>query len=104
MNREQVRKLKKQGYSQKVIMDRYRQEAIDQGFSEGIKHTYKVVLLLTAYALNNHLGLGKKRLPEVMNKIMLYIDSFNTQNLFRGDLPVIASEMKKIGFDIEDFN
>jgi hypothetical protein len=104
VNREQSRALKKKGYSQKVIMSRYRQEAIDQGFNEGIKHTYKVILLLTAYALNNHLHLGKKRLPEVMNKIMLYIDSFNTQNLFRGDLPVIASEMKKLGFDIEDYN
>jgi hypothetical protein len=104
MNREQSRKLKKQGYSEKIIMSRYRQEAIDQGFNEGIKHTYKVVLLLTAYALNNHLGLGKKRLPEVMGKIISYIDSFNTQNLFRGDLPVISSEMKKLGFDIENFN
>ena len=103
MNREQSRMLKKKGYSQKAIMDKYRQDAIDQGFTEGIKHVYKVTLLLTAYALNNDLHFGRKRLPEIMNKILSYIDSFNTQNLFRSDLPVIASKMKKLGFDIEKF-
>ena len=39
-----------------------------------------------------------------MDVIISYIDSFNTQNLFRSDMPVIASEMKKLGFDIENFN
>ena len=100
MNREQLRKLKKQGCNQKIIMDRYRQDAYDQGHRDGVKHTYKTILLLTAYALNNRLHLGRKRLPEIMDAIISYIDSFNTQNLFRGDLPVIASEMKKLGFDI----
>lgn len=104
MNREQSRVLKKKGYSQKVIMSRYRQEAYEQGHRDGVRHTYKTTLLLTAYALNNHLHLGKKRLPEIMDVIISYIDSFNTQNLFRSDMPVIASEMKKLGFDIENFN
>jgi hypothetical protein len=103
MNREQSRALKKKGCSQKIMMSKYRQDAIDQGFTEGIKHVYKVTLLLTAYALNNDLHLGRKRLPEIMGKILSYIDSFNTQNLFRSDLPVIASKMKKLGFDIEKY-
>ena len=104
MNRKQSRKLEKQGFSQKIIMSRYRQDAYDQGHRDGVKHTYKTTLLLTAYALNNHLHLGRKRLPEIMGVILSYIDSFNTQNLFRNDMPVIASKMKKLGFDIEDFN
>lgn len=85
-------------------MSRYRQDAYDQGHRDGVKHVYKTVLLLTAYALNNDLHLGRKRLPEIMGKILSYIDSFNTQNLFRSDMPVIASNMKKLGFDIEKYN
>ena len=89
--------LKKKGFSQKAIMDRYRKEAIDQGFGEGIKHTQTVILMMTAYVLHTHLGLGKKRLPEIMWWIQENIKSFGSGHLTKLDIPVIKEELKKCG-------
>lgn len=97
MNRKEVRALKKQGYSQKVIMDRYRKEAHDQGFCNGIKHTQSVIMMMTAWVLHEHLGLGPKRLPEIMRLIELNISCFGTDHLTRADIPTIQAELRKCG-------
>lgn len=99
MNREQARMLKKKGFSQKAIMDRYRKEAVDQGFGEGIRHTQTVIMMMTAWVLHEHLGLGPKRLPEIMNLIKLNIECFGTGHLTKLDIPTIKKELKKCGCD-----
>ena len=104
MNRNQVRKLRKKGYSDKLIMSRYRQEVHDQGFDNGVRHTYRMLLLITAYILRDQLGLGQKRLGIIMSRILNTIDCFNTKNLTPSDLHLMASELKAIGFDIEKYS
>ena len=93
MNREQVRKLKEQGYSQKVIMDRYRQEAIDQGFSEGIKHTYKSVITILFYVIKNHLRISRENYQSLFLRCMENIDAFRTGQLKPSDVELMKKEI-----------
>ena len=97
MNREESRLLKKQGYSQNSIMKKYREEAYNQGFCDGISHTQSVIMMITAYVLHNHLGLGKKRLPEIMHWIREDIASFKSGHLSKADIPLIKEELKQCG-------
>lgn len=101
MNRTERRKLAKQGYSQKSIMSQYRSDAYEQGFTDGIKHTQTVVMMMTAYALHTHLGLGKKRLPEIMHWIQEDITSFETGHLTVDDIPAIKEELKQCGCEFK---
>ena len=79
VNRKERRRMEKLGYSKKEIMDRYAQDTFEKGFSAGIKHTADSIMIITAYNLHTHLGLGKQRLPEIMYWINESIDSFNTR-------------------------
>lgn len=49
-------------------------------------------------------GLGKKRLPEFMDKILRTIDAFRTEHLTPNDLYEMRDECQKYGFDIEKWN
>lgn len=93
MNREQSRALKKKGYSQKVIMSRYRQEAIDQGFSEGIKHTYKAVITILFYVIKNHLRISKENYQSLFLRCMSNIESFKTGQLRPSDIDLMKQEI-----------
>lgn len=97
MNRADRRKLEQKGYSQKSIMNKYRNEAYEQGFSDGIRHTQSTIMMMTAYVLHTHLGLGKKRLPEIMYQIQEDIISFETGHLTVSDIPAIKEELKQVG-------
>ena len=100
MNRAERRRLKKQGVSEMSIMEQYRKEAYDAGAKDGIKHSYKMVILLAAYTARIYFNLGKKRLPEFMDRLLKNIDSFRTGQLEPRDMDEIAKECKEYGFDI----
>lgn len=104
MNRAERRKLEKRGISQESIMERYRREAYDQGSRDGVKFSYKMILLLCAYTARIYFDLGKKRLPEFMDRLLKNIDSFRTGQLESKDLEEISKECKEYGFDIEGWN
>jgi len=100
MNRADRRKLKKKGFSEASIMNQYRKEAYDAGARDGVRHSYKMVILLAAYTARIYFDLGKKRLPEFMDRFLKNIDSFRTGQLQPEDMDAIAEEVKKYGFDI----
>ena len=79
MNRKERRKLLRDGVNPKTVMDKYRDDTLEQGFQAGIRHSCIAIMTITAYNLHTHLGLGRKRLPEIMNWINESIDAFNTR-------------------------
>lgn len=95
MNRKERRKLLRDGVNPKQVMDKYTKELYEQGFHDGIEHTATSILIITAYCLHNHLGLGQKRLPEIMQWIGLNIDSFNTGQLQAEDIQLMKEELEK---------
>ncbi len=101
MNRQERRKYEKQGFSQKSIMNKYRNDAYEQGFKDGIKHSCNCILMLTAYAIKTHLGLGKKRLPKLMHYIENNITSFSSGHLSIEDISTIQEELRSVGCEFK---
>lgn len=60
----------------------------------------EVILTMVAYTIQYKLGLGKKRLPEIMGYIMDNIDAFNTGHLNHEDFKYIKKELKE-KYDVE---
>ena len=59
MNRKERREYERK-YGQAFTMQKYRDDAFNNGFKEGVNTTYCVVMNMVAYSLNYKLGLGKK--------------------------------------------
>lgn len=97
MNRTQRRNLLQKGYNPKSVMDQYRKETYEQGFRDGIHHCAITILIITADVLHTHLGLGSKRLPEIMHQIHENIDAFNTGHLQPNDIFTLKEELAKVG-------
>ena len=63
------------------------------------KHDYiNIILTMVAYTINYKLGIGKKRLPEIMQAILNNIDSYNTGYLLPENFDIIKAEVEKLGF------
>lgn len=101
MNRSQRRNLLQKGYNPKAVMDQYRKEVYEQGFKDGIHHSGISIMIITADVLHTHLGLGGKRLPEIMHQIHENIDAFNTGHLHPSDIDLIKAELAKVGCHFE---
>lgn len=97
MNRKQRRNMLQKGVNPKVVMDKYREDAYEQGFKAGIHHSATTIMIMTADVLHTHLGLGSKRLPEVVQQIHENIDAFNTGHLEPNDILLIKEELAKVG-------
>jgi hypothetical protein len=69
------------------IINEYRQKIVD--YTE-------VMVVITAYVLNLE-GYGKKRLPKIINRILMNIDSFRTGELTPEDYQIIRKEMEDMG-------
>ena len=83
--------------SEGLIMQR---KDIQKQFEKQKADMIDVVLTMTAYTIQYKLGLGKKRLPEIMNQIIDNIDAFNTGHLSKEDFETIKEMMKKYNFYI----
>ena len=101
MNREESRKLKKQGmsdYSIRLIeQDRAYKRGLEKGFQDGMKEAIDVMFYITAYTLNYKMELGRVRLPRVMRWIYNNIDAFRTGHLTSEDMDEIRKQMKALG-------
>ena len=104
MNRADRRKLEKKGVSNVSIMNQYRKEAEDTGYRQGIKHSYRIILLLTAYIAKLEFELDQDGLANFMNRLLQCIESFLTGQLEPGDIEAIKEEVKENGFDIGKVN
>lgn len=56
----------------------------------------EIIMTMTAYTLNGRLGLGKTRLPKIMNAIIDNIDSFRTGQLAPSDYDEIKKIVKEL--------
>ena len=95
MNRTERRKAERK-YGQAFSMQKYREEAIEEGRRQAIE----IILTMTAYTMNYKLGFGQKRLTEIISAIMLNIDSYRTGQLTPEDYDTIKADLAKKGIKI----
>lgn len=101
MNREEKRKALKsintpQKFTDAVSLALKKQrEDMQKDFEIQKQNVLDVILTMTAYTIQYKLGLGKKRLPEIIESIMINIDSFNTGQLTKEDYKTIQEDLKK---------
>ena len=79
----------------------FQRRDMEKKFEQQRKDMVDVVLTMTAYTIQYKLGLGKKRLPEIMGYILDNIDAFNTGHLTKDDFETIKEDLKKYNFYIE---
>lgn len=104
MNRKQRRDYAKQintfnklkGFESEFI--RLEKEKMQMELKRAKFEYLEVIMNMTAYTISYKLGLGKKRLPEIMDAILNNIDSFNSGHLSKEDYETIKEELKKQGF------
>ena len=101
MNREESRKLKKQGMSDYGIrlmeQDRAYKRGLEKGFKDGMLEAVDIMFYMTAYTLHYKLDYGKVRLTRVMRWIYKNIDSFRTGQLTTEDMNEIRKQMIDMG-------
>lgn len=97
INRQKRREYEKK-YGKEFTMKKYREEAVAAGAREGARTAIDVILYMVSYTLNYKLGLGKKRLPEIMYHILDNIDAYNTGHLTHEDYIEIKKQMNELGF------
>ena len=100
MNRKQRREYEKK-YGTVFTMQKYRDDAFNAGFKEGVNATYAVVMNTVAYTLNYKLNMGRKRLPEMMKFIADNVDSFRTGQLDSDDYKEIKKKVQKLGIYLD---
>ena len=93
MNRSERRKYEKKGYSQHSIMKKYRNDAYEQGFKDGIKHTYKSVITILFYVIKNHLRISRENYQSLFLRCMENIDAFRTGQLKPSDVELMKKEI-----------
>lgn len=104
MNRKQRRQYAKNINTCKKLKDfesefmKIEREKLKQELNYSKRMYLEIIMTMTAWTLNCKLGLGKKRLPEIMEAITNNIDCFNTGNLSNEDYETIKNEVEKIGF------
>ncbi len=101
MNRAKRREYEKK-YGKAFAMKKYREEAIEEGARQGVRTAIDVILYMVCYTLNYKLGLGKKRLPEIMYHIIDNIDAYNTGHLTHEDFVEIKKQMNELGFSTKE--
>lgn len=97
-NRAERRKIAKQmtpQHIESVVVDAIKRERAEQKRRE--LEILEVWIVMTAYTLNYKLGLGKKRLPEIIDKIVENIDCFRTGQLKKNDYKEIKKIVKGLG-------
>lgn len=97
MNRQERRKLARQGASEDYIEKRRRDEEYDKAFDDGMLKAIEITFYMTAYTLNYKLGFGRKRLVQTMEWIYNNIDAFRTGHLSRFDFDTIKKEIEDMG-------
>ena len=79
MNRQERRKLARQGASEAYIEKRRKDDIYEQGYKEGMLKAIEITFYLTSYTLNYKLDLQGHDLSEVMYWIYNNIDAFRTR-------------------------
>lgn len=92
MNREE-RRIYERKYGKLAAMQKYREDAIQEGRNQSLE----MILLMTAYTLDYKLEIDNEKLKDIINIILLNIDSYRTGQLTYDDYQYIKQEMAKKG-------
>lgn len=95
MNRSERRKAERK-YGQEFSMQKYRDEAIE----EGRKQAIEIMITMTLYTIDYALELSEEQLQEIAKRIMDNIDSYRTGQLTPSDYDTIKQELKEKGIII----
>lgn len=93
MNRAERRRYSSLGVSNKVIMDKTLSDMYEQGFKDGIKHTYKAIITILFYVIKNHLRISKENYQSLFLRCMENIDAFRTGQLRPSDVELMKKEI-----------
>ena len=93
MNREERRRYSSLGVSNKMIMDKTLSDMYEQGFKDGIKHTYKAVITILFYVIKNHLRISRENYQSLFLRCMENIDAFRTGQLKPSDIDLMKQEI-----------
>ena len=93
MNREERRRYSSLGVSNKMIMDKTLSDMYEQGFKDGIKHTYKAAITILFYVIKNHLRISKENYQSLFLRCMSNIESFKTGQLRPSDIDLMKQEI-----------
>lgn len=89
MNRQERRKLEKTN-SKISVMQKYRDEAYEQGYKAGQKSVVDITFYMVAYTLTYKTGYSKQRIRELMEAIYNNIDAYRTEHLSPEDYEEIV--------------
>ena len=101
MNRQQRRKLARQGASEDYIEKRRKDDVYEEGYRGGMLKAIEITFYLTAYTLNYKLGFGRKRLVQMMGWIYNNIDAFRTNHLTPEDYETIKKMVEDMGVKLK---
>ena len=93
MNRAERRRCNHLGVSNKMIMDKTLSDMYEQGFKDGIKHTYKSVITILFYVIKNHLRISRENYQSLFLRCMENIDAFRTGQLKPSDVELMKKEI-----------
>lgn len=93
MNRAERRRYSSLGVSNKMIMDKTLSDMYEQGFKDGIKHTYKSVITILFYVIKNHLRISRENYQSLFLRCMENIDAFRTGQLKPSDVELMKKEI-----------
>ena len=74
-------------------MDKTLSDMYEQGFKDGIKHTYKAVITILFYVIKNHLRISKENYQSLFLRCMENIDAFRTGQLKPSDVELMKKEI-----------
>ena len=95
MNRKERRNYEKK-YGKVSAMQKYRNDAIEQGRMQAVN----IILTMVAYTIDYKLNLDKDTLQNLLESILLNIDSYRTGQLTTNDFITIQNELKEKGIII----
>ena len=102
MNRARRREIAKQINTpqklERIVDELVKERTADiiKEYQQRVLDYTEVMVVMTAYVLNLE-GYGKKRLPKIMNRVLMNIDSFRTGHLEPSDYDIIKKEMEDLG-------
>lgn len=101
MNRQERRRLARQGVNEQAIQKRVRDEAYDKAYNDGMLKAIEITFYMTAYTMNYKLGFGRKRLVQMMGWIYDNIDAFRTNHLTPEDYETIKKMVEDMGVKLK---
>lgn len=80
MNRAERRRELKLGVSPQSVMEKYRREAYEAGWHDGMNHELEITFNILSYTLTYKTGYSKKRIKQLLHDLYFNVDSFRTRS------------------------